>query len=1242
MRRALRFAGVALAAAAALPGSAPARQAPTLDAELLVAHPGLLSGDHDRAREDWLAALEADPSSPLAADAVREIVGLGELCVTPLDPARLAALAQSVGDGHAGLLLRLELLRASRRARFSPRSFALEGDLFPDCVSEWRVLGPLGALDHPAPMRAPLDADGPERALAESHRDGSGRLRTWRALRRAPNQLVVAPRRVLWPAAGLGYLCAWVACDAERAVLEIHAPPRVRVQVWWNGTRVLDQLRRTSVERERRFRVEVPVGPGSGNGGWNALLLRFEAASAEGFAARLLDLQGRALPLHQASAEGPLPPWSPRAFEPRSPAPLPPAAGAYGEVLRVLRDLGAGRPDRALALPPPPFGGPGGPDGASPEASSGIRMRAAWLRARHAALAGSGHLPREVRRRASLEVESELADLGAFFPAVGLVAARRLLGEDRPAEALAAVDDLLATRPGDPILRRARGGVLRALDPTGVLAAAELGALLAEHPGDPVALASVAGWRESLGDLAGALEAGLAALEADGADPGVQDRVLRLVSRAGGEDLARLSRWIDRWMGEEPGNARARGLALELLERSGDDGALEARLRERLARDPDHPRRLKRLGTFLTSRGRRGQARALLAELLDRDPGFHVARATAAHLGGSDPVELFFRAFGPDREEALAAAVGVRDASTVEALDSGMVYVFPDGSSHQRYHTITLALDRKGTEDLHKREVNPGTRLARVLKADGTSREPVVVDDAWVMPSLEPGDGVELVFDHFTRGLPGAPPDLGGGWRFASFEKTFVRSRYVIYLPDAMAGELRSFHFDGAHDTIPWAGGTVHVFLAADVPRQEEEGMRPSYEEILPWLQVGADVPLERISARWRERIELLAGMPADLAPELEAVVAGLDPGLDGEGRARALYRALSARVLDVQGSALAAHVWLQRRGNWLFLYGALLERAGVPFEWAVLERPYAPELDPAPLRAFANDRGYDVPLLRIAAGADRGDGVVYEGVHWGVHWQVSPQGRGSPFGTLPDSLAGARALVLERDGTRWESLPRQQLADSWDLDLSVTYAPDPDGAAAVRAGLRITSAQGAQLREQISQAGAAQREGYARRLAGQLVPGLDLGGFEFPGLEERGRDFAITFEGRSPRFVQRQGEDWRADLRLPSTGLSTGLGEADRTWPLALRVSKRTRVRLRVELGGHWRVRGAPAPFHEQREGYLHSLEAGESDGAWELRRTFTVRGLTLAPGEMPAFLARAAELEREEARPLRLERLE
>ena len=98
------------------------------------------------------------------------------------------------------------------------------------------------------------------------------------------------------------------------------------------------------------------------------------------------------------------------------------------------------------------------------------------------------------------------------------------------------------------------------------------------------------------------------------------------------------------------------------------------------------------------ARGRACGVRALVAtEEARLDPklfGIVFATVFVAELGDVDPAERFFEAFAPDRGAALARARDAADASVVEALDSGLLYVFPDGSTHARFTSIAFPADR--------------------------------------------------------------------------------------------------------------------------------------------------------------------------------------------------------------------------------------------------------------------------------------------------------------------------------------------------------------------------------------------------------------------------------------------------------------------------------------------------------------------------------------------------------------------
>jgi hypothetical protein len=1200
-----------LALILALPLAAQGRE---LSAQHIVQHPGRWSGEYSAALHDLITRLEADPDSPLAAIALVELEDLARLADEPLDPARLQALAARTHGALASLRVRRLLVSAARRTRFSDEPYVLGLDVWPEFLSQWSVLGPFGPLDHPAPLHLGPEPGAPEQGVRVRHPSHFGPDLVWKPRPRVEGQLQVMPARGLpHPGDGLVYLRANVQLDGD-AWLELLCPGEY--QVWWNGVRVLDLPARGPGQNQEREQVLVAGSPG-----WNELLVRMENRPGTRLSARFIDLLSglaRVVPQRAASAE---PCARPEFLEPSRSSQAAdqgwaasPGRESLEAAVACLGYIAGGRADLALAALPT---GPVDP----------ARARA-WTRVRFEALVHSTHLPSEAKRRAILEVEGDMLTTGGLLPEAQAQRVMRLIKEDRPLEGLAELEALEARVPANPNYALLRVMGLGELDGTGVLALNELRRLRARFPKSGQVVALLASSLESSGDGALALDAWGAALALAGGANDVQERGLGALARAGGEPLARARAWIEAWRADDAGLRRPRELYELVLAVSGDDLGLEALLRQELAAGLTRDTGARAsLAGFLIARGRRGEARELLAEHLRREPGDHGARATLARLGGGHMAERFFAAFAPDRDEALAAAGSARDASIAEALDSGLVYLYPDGSSHERYHTITLALDRKGTELLHTEPVAEHARLARVLKGDGVVLEPSEVGGQWVMPFLEPGDGVELVWDQFTQGRPGTAPTIGW-WRFASFEKPFVRSRYVIFVPDGLPGELRSFHFDGEHEQIDWEGGTVHVFLTRDRARQEEEPLRPSFEEILPWVQYGGDLPIDYIEAIWRDRDVQFSYLPADLALELAPLVSGLDSGGPPVARAQALFEAVTAHVLDFEGGALAAQVWPNRRGNPIFLLGALYELAGLEFEWAVLRRSVAPELDPEPAQAFEDLRGYDLPALRLAGESPT--------------WVLAPAGRGMRFGAVPDNLAGAPVLVLAADGGRMEELPRDQLADSWDLDLEVAYDLQADGSAQVSGRARITTAQGPLMREQLSQASAVQRGGAARNLAGQMVPGLDLEQFDFPGLGDKGAAFEMTFTGRVPTFARERGGRYRVGLGIPPTGLATGLGAAQRRWPLALRVSRRDRVAVTIRGGQAWRVIAGPHAFHEQREGFLHELEVEETDGSWRAVRTLTLRGPVFAPNEVPAFLARESELERETARPVELEKVQ
>jgi len=1176
--------------------------APALTAELLVDHPGLRAGTYEAAREDWLAALEAEPTSPLAYPAAMMVRAIGDICHEPLDPGRLRALAAEVEDATASHLLRDLLLREVRRACFSDRPVALEEDLFADFLGRWHVLGPYGPMTESSPLYRD-DPEAPEHRLVASYPSSGGPPLTWHALRRPRQRNAVYPTAPLHPVSGgVSYLLSFVEADVAQARLEVTCHDAF--QVWWNGSLVIDRRREAPTDRAPRLLAPVSLAKG-----WNALLIRFPTQRTPFIGARLLDPEGRHLDVREAEWNGSdLPEWSrtvPAA--PLEPPPAPPA-GSFEEVLAMLVALNEDRADEALAFPEP----------------TDPALLPPWLRVRHSALLDNPHLPVEVERRLQLEVEERLARLGVTYPSVELSRARRLIEEDKPDEAFTIADALVAEHPDVVAFHWLRASCLLALDPKGALARPELMEILERFGEHEPTLTHLAQDAARAGDWTGAVELFRRALRAGGCgidDPG---KAFSWLSLDRGKRSDEAKAWLEAWRRDFPGDEYADSFLIDLLAERGDLAGVRTWL-DAHVRSGRYPlSALLALAGSPVMDGREEAVAALLYRALELEPGNHGARRTLELLGEPDEAEAFFREFAPDVEAARAAEVSRTDASTALVLDSGMVYMYPDGASRYRTHSIQLALDRTGTERLHEEPARPLTRVARVLDAEGKVFEPVLVGGSWVWPSLDPGDSVEQVYDRLDGSTPGTIPEVGA-WYFASFEQPFVYSRYVFFVPDHLAGEWRQARFEGTHEEIPWRGGTVHVFLRESQPRYKEEPFRPTNEELLPWVRYGVDTPLDEIVADFTRYARYLSALAADLRAELVPIVAAVE-GTERE-RAEALFALVTERVLEFGGRGDTTDVWTMRRGDPIGLLAALYRLAGIEHAWAVLTPPISPELDPDPEPAFVDHGRYGMPCLRLSVGGGEPLWVL-----------IPPGGRELAFGSIPDEFAGARALILGTDPLEYDEVPRTDLADSWALDLDVTYRLDAAGDAAAEGKVRVTGARGALVREQVSQIEPQQRSQVARNLASTMIQGLDLGEWEFVDLDRSGAPLVLAFSGRVPGFVEGVEPSQSCRLRLPPADLSTSFGPSEREWPLVFRSTNRTRARVRVECGDAWSYEYGPETQEETRDGFRYELSVEREDAALEVQRVIELRGLYLRPDAVPEFLTRAKEYEDTEKREVTL----
>jgi hypothetical protein len=1182
----------------------------------LLDHSAFENGNFDQLRDDWLKALEADPDSEWTAQACRLLAQFDRHCTTELSPQRLQNLIDQVHNPTANFQLRLLWARENNRRMFRPLATPSTDDLYPDFVREWSTIGPFGPLDSGAPLELPIAPDRPVFSLQPEYSTTYGPSLKWSAIQRKPSSESVGPAKLLYPETGVGYLLTFLKTSASLADLEIrHAGD---FDLYWNG-RLLDrrrQLQPADLAYRKTYRVSLDDGQ------WNALLIRYSLQDGPRFGARLL-AENRALPFEQTAW---VEDWS-KTYTSLPNNPLKDVQNAvrpsdpWADLLRARMDIADGRCDLALqALPMPD----------TTLRAQAPELARSQLRLRHMALRKSTHLPSEVERRESLKVESQLEQMGHSFVRIELSKINRLLSEDRPEDALLLAQKLEISMPDNPVVTLATIEAWQNLDSTGIYAQMATVQAHQRFPQNLNLIMLLQDYAAEQSDISSFLKLLKLAVELDGSVSYSLSRLIPLLLGGDEKAAAEADYYLDRMEAFTPQNSGLRLWRKRQALARGNSAELEHMLQTAVKKRAHLPTAHAALADYYLRSGLKHEAYAAIQDYLSVHPGTSRYHEALQLIGQSTQAEQFFSEFAPDRAAALVAGQNAHDASTALVLDSGMIFFYPDGSSHTRTHTITKALDRKGTEALHEQQVQNGTRLAQVLDAEGGTYEPVIVEQNWVMPSLDPGDSVELIVDRHQGGVLGSTPDPGY-WRFASFRQPFALSRYVVYIPDGLPGEWREFQFNGEREQIRWNDGMVYLYTSHNLPRFQEEPLRPSDQELLPWVQYGGDISLTEVDAIHRSYAAELQAVPADIEAELRLALQALPANDNPRIRAASIYNLVQEHVLDFADRGDVTDVWTMKRGYPLGLLAALYRLDGIEFEWAVLNPPVAPELDSRPEHIFKSFDDFGSMLLRLSPSAETPE----------PGWLYLPyDGRGFPFLSLPDQLAGAPVVVFAADESRFENLPRTALEESWSLDLAVTYQLQADGAAAVTGSMAMTNSDGPLMREQIRQVQPSQRSQAARQIVSQMVPGIDLDRWKFVDLEVSGAPFRFEFNGKVPGFVLGDGAQLGCRLRIPPLQLSTGLGAADRDWPLAFRSIMGARMRVRVEMNGLYDFEYGPVDTLQEREGYRYDFQVKREADALEVQRVLRISGMWLEPEEVPAFLESARKYEQEEKRAVRLTR--
>lgn len=1209
----------------------PAGQARSIEdetyAQLLLAHPAEAGGETDTVMTSWLDLIESEPDHPLTAAALRLVqLRLNDLADPGPISSRILAVDGSSMDPAARR--RLDLLVAwTRRARLPVEQLA-STDLYPEHLKNFLVLGPLGPLGHPDAL---LDHQELMRnpGFERSHPTLDGAT-PWRTGDRTRTNRFVQPQRINHP--GHGYALVGTRFDLPTDLarggagyLEID-----------HGSTIPDDRARSgdpsyafSLNGEEPLRVDlmqqdraaVARFPVAYRAGRNQLVLCCRIDSGIGFAIRILGADGRAYRgLVETPDAQPLgPPADPGAvdqlpeFRTEESHLLELATrGPFAEALLGVLQLENHRAAEGLARL----------RAATSREPGSIALKALLARS----VAGATYLPEAWRRNRARELATEVVASRPDRVDMALHLANLLAEEDREEEAIEMLRRLSDRRPHQVGSVMALSRVYHRLEMTAQSEAALLEAQQ-RAPRHPHVLAALASLWERVGQPSRAIEMRRRELESGGRTVARLRNLAKAYHQTGRVEEAEACYREANARAGDPNDARDLASFLSDIDRLDQADELFARVAKVYPRWIGAP--MERAGLAVL-RGDVAAETAHLRRALELAPSWRPARERLRELTGEDPTGAFVSQHLADRQEALASYEdGKYDDSVVRLLKSAVINLFPDGTSEVLLHDLLQVRDLEGCESQGKRKLKGEVLRIVTLKpganGDETEYEPVKVDGEYVMPSLEPGDFVEVIsrnrFDSPGNGVIRISP-----WTLSSSGQPYLRTHYVVRVPDELNARLVKRQFDGTHDVIKAEGATVHVIRSRDRARIRPEQGTPPWTWYLPWVQIGSDQDPEAGFAMLRQETML----PVRVTPEVEQAARTAIEGVEGEEqRAKALL-ALVNSTLDQrwpQWNRSATDALLSREGNPTALYAALLEAADIDYEliWTRNLMPGA-EIDPDP--AFRDVRWWRRKLLIR---------VLPEG---GPAAWCDLSSRELPYGSLTGDAPGAPSWSVQSGA--FLTLPEAPLEDLPGVHIELDFSIGPKGGAIVEGRARLGAGLGFALKTPLKEVPKVQRKFLINALASRVVPGIDVNSYQLTGLEEDELPLSGVVRGGVREFLDEAGGRLVCQLPISKLQLSaTFSDQGERSLPFQLRQPLIQSTRATLVLPDEIRLVSPPRGLRRSFQGgrYLLSVEP-DGAGRWLIRQEIFLPPFSLAAGEFADFQQLCREIDEVERAQLQFER--
>ena len=631
------------------------------------------------------------------------------------------------------------------------------------------------------------------------------------------------------------------------------------------------------------------------------------------------------------------------------------------------------------------------------------------------------------------------------------------------------------------------------------------------------------------------------------------------------------------------------------------------------------------------------------------EPGNHQLRRYTQYLQNED--EDFSKEFAIRDEELkqMIAQAGAKEkypkAKNLAILDETVTLIQADGSSSSYVHEVHKILEYSGKDvpSISTPPLRDEIQEVRTILPDGTILEPPSVYGSFTMPGLCENACIEYSY-RTDSSRPRSPFGYETDkfyYQDPSLDEPFILSRQIIIvkkqhqeksdvdflsslglLPNSVLDEMQPVAKNIPPEKIKVTklekpDCTVFIWEARDMPRVEDEALRPHMDEFLSFSYLVTKRTWERLNEAFKDR---QVRDDIKLTPLITETAKKLTEGKSTQlDIVKALYEFCHQEIKLGAGAPEAHAVLLEKEGDRDSLFLAFLKASGVEFEVALVG---SDPLSTSPPVEWDIPR-YDYFSLPLVLVKPKGSAPIW----------CFPSIRYLPLGKIPETIQGAPAFFPDEKQGKIVFLPREPLDEmsekqSFSIDLADLT---------VTGKIVMPSAFFYAFKEHYKDQPREERRKFIERMANRFFPGavLDAQKSSMPDLEVIGKPFQMDFVCTAPNLLTLKKETGEVTARTgmePLKMQTNYVEKPERELPLFIRSSHLSRVEIQIDLKNQYELKKLPQDLILDTEFGYYALTFSQDGQKIQVKRTFNLLPQRIKKEKYPDFIKFCSKIDEAE----------